>query len=72
MNEREFTKALLATVSEAPDDYTSGEALDVEQITRVETFEEVGMLTNDAGLVVTMKDGSEFQLTVVQSRRARG
>ena len=72
MDEREFTRALMATVSEAPDDYTSGEALDVEQVARVETFEEVGILTNDAGLVVTMKDGSEFQLTVVQSRRARG
>jgi len=30
------------------------------------------MLTNDAGIVVTMKDGSEFQITIVQSRPARG
>ncbi|MGH9867089.1 MAG: hypothetical protein ACREAA_02850 [Candidatus Polarisedimenticolia bacterium] len=38
----------------------------------VQTFEEVGMLTRDAGLVVTMTDGTEYQVTVVQSRMARG
>jgi len=60
-------KELTAALQEALDD------LDVEdEIRRVETFEEVGMLTNDTGLVITMQDGSEFQLTIVQSRRARG
>jgi hypothetical protein len=29
------------------------------------------MLTDDAGLVVRMADGSEYQITVVQSRIAR-
>ena len=43
-----------------------------QRVKSVQTFREVGMLTNDTGLVVTMKDGSEFQLTVVQSRRERG
>jgi len=38
---------------------------------RVQTYDEVGMLTKDAGLVVTMADGSEFQLTVVQSQPVR-
>jgi hypothetical protein len=38
---------------------------------RVETFEDVGILTTDAGLVITMKDGSEFQITIVCSKRAR-
>jgi len=60
-------KELTAALQEALDD------LDVEdEIRRVETFEEVGMLTNDAGLVITMQDGSEFQVTIVQSRLARG
>jgi len=38
---------------------------------RVETFEEVGLLTRDNGIVVTMRDGSQFQITIVESRQAR-
>lgn len=34
---------------------------------RVVTYEQVGMLTGNSGLVVTMEDGSEFQITIVQS-----
>jgi hypothetical protein len=33
-----------------------------------ETFEERGVLTNNRGLVITMPDRSEFQLTIVCSR----
>jgi len=32
------------------------------------SFEDVGMLTHNEGLVVRMKDGSEFQITVVKSK----
>ena len=32
------------------------------------SFESVGMMTRNEGLVVRMKDGSEFQITVVKSR----
>jgi hypothetical protein len=35
---------------------------------RVRSFEEDGVLTNDKGLVITLADGSEYQLTIVQSR----
>ena len=38
------------------------------EIERVSTFDEAGVLTQDAGLVITMNDGSEFQLTIIQSR----
>lgn len=72
MDEKTLQKALMATLSEAPDDYKSGEALDIEQVRSVRTFQDVGMLTTDAGLLITMKDGSEFQITIVQSRNARG
>ena len=41
---------------------------DVADIDRVSTYPEVGMLTDNAGLVVRMKDGSEFQITIVKSR----
>jgi hypothetical protein len=32
------------------------------------SFESVGMMTRNEGLVVRMKDGSEFQITIVKSR----
>jgi hypothetical protein len=32
------------------------------------TFEEVGLLTANAGVVIVTCDGSEFQLTIVKSR----
>ncbi len=35
---------------------------------RVRSFEEVGVLTRNAGLVVRLPDGSEFQITIVRSR----
>jgi len=38
------------------------------KIRRIKTYEEAGVLTTDPGLVVTMDDGAEFQVTIVQSR----
>ena len=35
---------------------------------RVQTFDEAGVMTRDAGLVITLPDGTEFQLTIVQIR----
>ena len=35
---------------------------------RVRTFEQAGVMTYNKGLVITLPDGSEFQLTIVQSR----
>jgi len=39
-----------------------------DEIRSIMTFEEAGLLTNDKGLVVRTSDGSEFQITIVQSR----
>lgn len=39
-----------------------------EGLTDVRTFEEDGVLTYNKGLVITTEDGSEFQITIVQSR----
>jgi hypothetical protein len=36
----------------------------------VATFAERGVLTRNAGLVVRLQDGSEFQITIVQSQQA--
>ena len=65
MDEKQFQQALFHTFT--------GFRFDIDQdVKRVQTFEEVGMLTRDHGLVVTMNDGSEFQLTITQSRETRG
>lgn len=39
----------------------------VSQIKKVHTFGEAGILYN-TGLVVTMQDDSEFQITIVKSK----
>lgn len=43
------------------------ELLEIEGL-EVTTYEEEGFLTWDEGLVVKTEDGSEFQITIVQSR----
>ena len=35
--------------------------------TTIHTFEEDGVLTHDKGLTLSLEDGSEFQLTIVQT-----
>ena len=47
------------------------DADETEGIREVITFTEAGVLTNNAGLVVRMDDGSEYQITVVRSRGPR-
>lgn len=42
-----------------------------DSIRRVETTVEAGVLTRDRGLVIRFNDGSEIQITFVQSRRGR-
>ena len=35
---------------------------------RVETFENLGLMTRNDGLAVRLDDGTEFQLTIVRSK----
>jgi len=35
---------------------------------QVSTFEESGVMTYDKGLVIRLPDGTEYQLTIIQSR----
>ena len=35
---------------------------------RVQSFCEAGLMTSNNGLVITLPNGSEFQLTIIQSR----
>ena len=38
---------------------------------RIQTFQEAGLLTRDKGLVIRLPDGNEFQITVIQSKFCR-
>lgn len=42
----------------------------VEGVRRIATYDDVGMLTRDRGLVIESDDGAEFQVTIVESRLA--
>ena len=55
---------LMELISEAADDSFG---LGWEDA-RVRTFEDAGVMTYNKGLVISLPDGSEFQLTIVQSR----
>lgn len=57
MNENELQDALKDLITDEMDD-----------VARVSSFEDQGIMTNNAGLVIRMADGSEFQLTIVKSR----
>jgi hypothetical protein len=52
---------------------TLGDLIDFDDevrgdVRRCDSFAEAGVMTNNHGLVIRFKDGSEFQVTVVQSR----
>ena len=59
-----FAELILeADCQEYPEDLPE----ELSGVEMVRTFEEAGILTDDKGLVLRMKDGSEFQITVVRS-----
>lgn len=78
MNARQLQdqlRYLLETVMFVRDDADdpAGELAEhVEGIRQIATYDDVGMLTRDKGLVIEARDGSEFQVTIVQSRSAAG
>ena len=72
MDEREMETALNdlfaelileADCQEYPEDLPE----ELSGVEMVRTFEEAGILTYNKGLVIRMKSGAEFQLTVVRS-----
>jgi len=64
MNTRRFETWLQKAIELTAEDHAIG-------IESVEDFVQAGVLTADRGLVVRFEDGSEFQVTLVQSRGAR-
>jgi len=63
MNARALESALLELEYQTGED---GEPI-IEKLARATSFEDAGILTNNRGVVFRMKDGSEFQITIVQS-----
>ena len=61
--EMEDTSDLADAMLDAVDDLTP-------EVDSVRSFESAGVMTSDAGLVVRLADGSEFQITIVQSKPA--
>jgi len=57
--EQDFTSAL--------HELFGGEDINLD-IKSVRTFEDAGLLTRNSGLVVTLRDGSQFEVTIVKSR----
>lgn len=68
MTEKGFAACLAAVLN---GDGDVDEILDPDGIDRAVPYDETGVLTMNAGLVVTMDDGAEFQITIVRSRRGR-
>ena len=68
MNEKGFESRLAEILNDEGD---VKEILDPHGVRKVATFADAGVLTMNAGLVITMDDGAEFQITIVRSRRGR-
>lgn len=64
MNEKTIENALNLLISGELDlvDTALGE------VSNIKTYAEAGILTRDSGLVLRMEDGSEFQITIKQSK----
>ncbi len=52
----------------ALDDEDADATENAEALDRIRTFAEAQVLTRDAGLVLHLKDGSQFYVTIVQGR----
>lgn len=45
--------------------------LDIAKLKTIKTFEQVGVMTRDKGLVLKFEDGSEFDVCITQRKRPR-
>ena len=65
MTEKGFEACLMGVLN---GECELNESFDPEGIEGVATFGDAGILTNNRGLVVTMDNGDEYQLTIVRPR----
>ena len=62
-----FEEALAVAIGEIAEDGMTMPT-ELEDLIRVESFEDAGILTSDAGLVLRFKDGFEAQITIIRSK----
>lgn len=65
--ESEMIEFLMASVEEATVDEDDGVSLPVT----MRSFADVGLLTDNEGILFRFPNGAEYQVTIVQSREAR-
>ena len=70
MNEVEFREVLEDFLNDVTDQDTAEEHNFNIGVMRVSSYENGGMLTRNEGLIVRLDGGDEFQVTIVQSKRA--
>jgi len=63
MTEHDIESALLELEYQTGED---GEPI-IEALVSATSFEDAGIMTRNRGVVFRMKDGSEFQITIVRS-----
>ena len=63
MNEKKFEESLYECIEWS--DYEDFEDC------RIDSFEDCGILTQNKGLVIRLKTGDEFQLTIVKSKSGK-
>ena len=71
MNEHELAQALMDLMNEAFEAAIGDKVevpVELQNVRDIRTFENAGVLTSNAGLVVRMTTGEEYQITLVQSR----
>ena len=64
MNEKTIEDALNLLISGELDLVDTA----LSEVSNSKTYAEAGLLTRDSGLVLRMEDGSEFQITIKQSK----
>lgn len=67
MSTQEFENHILNSL-ECLENEEGESLLEQLEMRSAHTFEDLGLLTRNHGLVIQMQDGSEFQLTIVKSR----
>lgn len=68
MTERAFAAGLADLLN---GDGEVDEVFESASIDNAIAYDEAGVLTRNAGFVASLEDGTEFQVTVVRSRRGR-
>ena len=71
MNEQELAQAMMDFLNNAFEAAIDGDVDVPEELSEVRdmrTFDEAGVLTNNAGLVIRMRGGDEYQISIVKSR----